>query len=119
MTQEKIKLPDGLEEAAEEYATKWHKRPDGSEWKSIFPKAAIRDFIAGAEWGMNQCPLPEDTTIFMKGVAEGKRLMMEEAVECMVMDFSSNLPRPQVDIRLDPGKYYSGDKVKVIVIKED
>lgn len=47
-------LPDGLEEAAEEYATKWHKRPDGSEWKSIFPKAAIRDFIAGAEWAFRQ-----------------------------------------------------------------
>lgn len=41
---------EGLEEAAGEYATKWHKRPDGSEWKCIFPKGAIRDFIAGAEW---------------------------------------------------------------------
>lgn len=30
-----------------------------------------------AEWGMNQCPLPEDTTIFMKGVAEGRRLERE------------------------------------------
>ncbi len=97
----------GLEEAAEKYTDK-------------HPYATIMGaFIAGAEWGMNQCPLPEDTTIFNKGVAEGKRLMMEGAVECMVMDFSSNLPRPQVDIRLDPGKYYSGDKVKVIVIKEE
>lgn len=48
--QEQEQPVKGLKEAAEEYATKWHKRLDGSEWKSIFPKAAIRDFIAGAEW---------------------------------------------------------------------
>lgn len=64
-TEEK-KLPDGLEEAAKEYF-----KP---EWSG----SLIDAFIAGAEWGMNQCPLPEDTTIFQKGIAEGRRLEREE-----------------------------------------
>ena len=34
-----------------------------------------------AQWGADHAPLPEDTVIFNKGVAEGKRLMLEEAVE--------------------------------------
>lgn len=29
-----------------------------------------------------ESPLPEDTVLFNKGVEEGKRLMMEDAVEC-------------------------------------
>lgn len=33
-----------------------------------------------AEWGMNQCPLPEDTTIFLKGVAEGRRLEKDDII---------------------------------------
>ena len=115
---EEKKLPEVLEEAAEEYATKWHKRPDGSEWKSIFPKAAIRDFKAGAEWGMNQCPLPEDTTIFMKGVAEGKRLMMDEAVAVEVVG-------EKRDLRLIDSTQRClfnaerGDWLKIIIVKEN
>lgn len=31
-----------------------------------------------AKWGAEHTPLPEDTVLFNKGVAEGKRLMMEE-----------------------------------------
>ncbi len=41
-------------------------------------------FIAGAEWGMNQCPLPEDTTIFQKGVAEGRRLERDANISLFV-----------------------------------
>lgn len=43
--------------------------------------------------------------------------MMEEAVEGVVMDFSSNQPRPQVDVYVDPNKYCTGDKVRIIVLK--
>lgn len=34
----------------------------------------------------NDQPLPEDTVLFNKGVAEGKRLMMEDAVKWLVDD---------------------------------
>lgn len=39
-----------------------------------------------AEWGAEHAPLPEDTVLFNKGVEEGKRLMMEDAVKWLVDD---------------------------------
>ncbi len=48
-----------------------------------------------------------------------KEQMLKEAVEGTVMDFSSNQPRPQVDVLLDPHKYHTGDKVRIIIVKED
>jgi len=45
--------------------------------------------------------------------------MMKDAVEGTVMDFSSNRPRPQVDVLLDAHKYHTGDKVRIIIVKED
>lgn len=85
-------LPSDLDEAAEEYnkqvieETKCHHNAltyaEGYEDALLLIPDA---FIAGAKWQAEQflksSPLPEDTTIFLKGVAEGKRLMMEEAVE--------------------------------------
>ena len=44
------------------------------------------NFKAGAEWQAKRSPLPEDTLIFKKGVEEGKRLMMEDAVEGSCID---------------------------------
>lgn len=73
-------------------------------------------FIAGAKWQADHTPLPEDTVLFNKGVAEGKRLMMEGAVEG---DFMLN---PYPIICLDDCKNYDfkeGDKVKLIICKED
>ena len=43
-------LPSDVEEAAEKYATEWHKNPDGSAWKPYFEESAIKAFKAGAEW---------------------------------------------------------------------
>ena len=81
----------------------------------------IDAFIAGAKRQAEHAPLPEDTVIFNKGVAEGKRLMLEGAVEYEVMDFSSSLEtHPFVSIHLDNKKYRFGDTVRVIVLpKED
>lgn len=60
---------------------------------------------------------------FDAGIKEGyrrcKEEMMKEAVEGTVMDFSSNQPRPQVDVLLDAHKYHTGDKVRIIIVKED
>lgn len=75
-----------------------------------------------AEWGMNQCPLPEDTTIFQKGMAEGKRLMMDEAEECFVEWYDGlylNLTTEQMSNAIERAGAKVGDKVRVIVIKED
>lgn len=43
-------------------------------------------FISAAEWLADHTPLPEDTVLFDKGVAEGKKPMMEEAVKWLVDD---------------------------------
>ena len=51
------------------------------------------------------------------GAEHAKEQMMKEAVEGVVMDFSSNQPRPQVDVYVDPNKYCTGDKVRIIIIK--
>lgn len=66
-----------------------------------------------------ESPLPEDTVLFNKGVEEGKRLMMEEAVEGeVVKDINNKLAVTAKNVNLDKFKF--GDKVRVIVLpKED
>ena len=70
-----------------------------------------------AEWGAAHNPLPEDTVLFNKGMEEGKRLMMEEAVEGeVVKDWDNNL---SVKSGVICG-FKFGEKVRVIVLpKED
>lgn len=78
---------------------------------------AYRDgIIAGYKYHADHTPLPEDTVLFNKGVEEGKRLMMEEAVEGEI------LLTPYPTICLDDCKDYDfkdGQKVRVIIVKED
>ena len=85
-------------------------------------------------------PLPEDTVLFNKGVAEGRRLeseenkdrdivfwrgiqyaremMMKEAVEGeVVKDINNKLAVTAKNVNLDKLKF--GDKVRIIIIKED
>ena len=69
-----------------------------------------------AQWGADHTPLPEDTVIYNKGVEEGKRLMMEEAVEGLYQ----NTPFPT--ICLDDCKDYNfkdNQKVRIIIVKEN
>ena len=76
-----------------------------------------------AQWGARHAPLPEDTVLFNKGIAEGKRLMLEEAVECSV--YAGKEGDKWIVSYI--GNYESmlktcknGDKVRVIVLpKED
>lgn len=65
---------EDLEEAARRYS-------DGPECSWVGKSALEYAFIAGAEWQKSQMPMPEDTVIFMKGVAEGRRLEREEREE--------------------------------------
>lgn len=89
---------------------------DSNQYVSLCDCARIARHFA--QWGANHTPLPEDTVLFQKGVAEGKRLMMEEAVEGEVVKDISNKLAVTAKINLDGFKF--GDKVRVIVLpKED
>lgn len=117
-------IPKDREEAAREYA--FNNAEDGGE---VLPRHL--GFIAGSKWQTDHTPLPEDTVLFNKGVEEGKRLMMEEAVEigtteiCWVPDGDRVFPTfdPPVEDLLMPGiisqRFNGGDKVRVIIVKED
>ncbi len=86
-----------LEEAAKKYATEWHENPDGSAWKPFFEASAIKAYIAGAKWQKEQ--------------------MMKEAVEGTLASTTVGYPA----IFLDEMKsgLHLGDKVKLIICKED
>ena len=113
-----------LEEAADEYEkrvieeTKCHHNAltyaKGYEDALLLIPGA---FIDGAKWQAEHTPLPEDTVLFNKGVEEGKRLMMEGAVEGeVVKDWDNNL---SVKSGVICG-FKFGEKVRVIVLpKED
>lgn len=80
-----------------------------------------RAFIAGAEWQKKQIPMPEDTVIFNKGVEEGKRLMMEGAVEGEVYKFGEIAyvkEHNNVELTKYLSQFNNGDKVKIIVVHE-
>jgi hypothetical protein len=86
---------NNLEEAAHSYSESdepLYSPGHRFHWDSdsLFGKQIETTFIAGAKWQAEQLlkssPLPEDTVLFNKGVEEGKRLMMEEAVKWLVDD---------------------------------
>lgn len=64
-----------------------------------------------------EMPLPEDTVLFNKGVAEGKRLMMEEAVEGRVIS-NDGISFP-VSNEIHRLRLIEGDRVRIIIVKED
>ena len=84
----------------------------------------IACFVDGAKWQADHAPLPEDTALFNKGVEEGKRLMMEEAVVFVAEPETpiGNILMPF--IRIDHSVLFRygikvGDKVRVIIIKKE
>lgn len=125
----KFNLDKSLEGAAKEY-----------EWSNVdinqlnpptldmtVQVGALRDaFKAGAEWQARQLlqgsPMPEDTVLFNKGVEEGRRLeredMLKDAAEVTVENWNPD-PHPEVTIPLNSDKFIAGDKVKVIVLKDN
>ena len=75
-----------------------------------------------AEWQKKQIPMPEDTVIFNKGVAEGKRLMLEGAIEGEVYKydkFSYVKEKNSKSLTELLTKFNDGDTVKIIIMKED
>ena len=80
-------------------------------------------FIVGAKWQANQLlkgsPLPEDTVLFQKGVEEGKRLMMEEAVEGEIGYWNQRGLSIRLDKSLERLGYDMDTKVKLIIVKQN
>ena len=107
-------IPNDLEEAAKHHSEQY--RP---HWPNQV-RPAYDSFIAGAKWQAEQLlkssPLPEDTVLFNKGVEEGKRLMMEEAVECETVCIKDRLA---AILPMKEFQWTVGEKVRVIVLKKE
>lgn len=131
-----MELPEGLEEAAEEYrqgeVDTGCDYIDDSDGDSLYHSACLADaFIAGAEWQKVQdqktIELAEDHAM-MAGMNKMEQQMMEKAVEGKVIKSYNPVMKvggPSLHgielIYPDEGKPYlvAGNKVRVIVIKED
>ena len=127
--QEEKEAPKELEEAAIDFADTARKQLFTKDYaiSSIadYDHGCIDGFIAGAEWQAGQllqgAPMPEDTVLFNKGVEEGKRLMMKEALEARIYgydDGSFELVASWLDMPKN-SIYKDGQKVKLIIVKED
>jgi len=112
--------PDkNLEEAAEEYLDKVFG--DGKHqqfYKDLF--------IAGWKCRDNQMPMPEDTVLFNKGVAEGRRLeredMLGDEISCEIDWYDGpilNYPIDQLCEVLSKMDIDVGDKVRIVVCKKE
>ena len=81
----------------------------------------------GIEWHQKQMPLPEDTLIYQKGVKEGKRLMMEEAVEGEVIKtdkhtsirYKSFYGTDRYFYGIADKQFKAGDKVRIIILPNE
>ena len=76
-------------------------------------------FIAGWKCRDDQMPMPEDTVLFNKGVAEGRRLMMKEAVEGVVEYNFDEKGNGYYCIHPTYVEECVGDKVRIIVLKAE
>ena len=113
---EEKKLPEGLEKAAEKYAQKeYPNEPSCGQWGTgdyeppvdmEYPREIATDaFIAGAEWGRTKT-MEKAVEIEVKEDAGGFPIVPLDAIE--LYDYEKDKPLAK-----------AGDKVKVIVIKED
>ena len=114
------KIDKSLEEAAETHVKNKYSLTKllGAEIRE-----AVNDFIAGAEWQASQMPMPEDTVLFNKGVAEGRRLeredMLKDAVEGGVTTNGFYPYEPCIVASYPNCPYAIGDNVRIVVLKEE
>ncbi len=122
--------PDkSLEEAAEEYrqgeVDTGCDYIDDSDGDSLYHSACLADaFIAGAKWQAEKCDeetskllYAERQTAYINGWDDHKEQMMKDAVEGEVVKDISNKLAVTAKINLDGFKF--GDKVRIIIVKED
>ena len=77
-----------------------------------------------AEWGADHTTLPEDAVLFIKGVEEGKRLMMEEMSECFaqlrqVQSDSINMSAVREQLAYNRGASDERYKMRKKMMEED
>ncbi len=120
--------PKDLEEAAEKYA--YEGMPD--EMKSYVKPVGdevIKNFIAGAKWQAEQDDKELSEKIasaYQLGLADKEKQMMKEAIHYVVQDdldshgASYNIPFIRLGtVALKPKGIGVGDKVRIIIVKED
>lgn len=115
-------VPNDIEEATESHAkTKYGlTRLLGAEMKEVED-----DFIAGAKWQEKRNlrfvkqVLSGDFTVFEAGRKYEKEQMMKEAVEGeVIVPIYEGNDVWSAEIKI-PGRYVPGDKVRIIIVKED
>lgn len=121
-------VPNDLEEAAEDFV--WEVMENDEDGisdlcRKLRPTSKISDFydalaeffIAGAKWQAEQLlkssPLPEDTILFNKGVAEGRRLMMEELSDHIAAAYQLGLAANNPNIELKAELIHTTDTAQV------
>lgn len=128
-----LELPEGLEEAAGDAINDYCPEGVSTTEGLVFTKSAmIGMFKDGAEWKYQKdrgefakLKAKEWSDGYNKGIVRGKEKMMEDAVEIEVKEDAGGYPIVPLDaIELynyekDKPLAKTGDKVKVIVIKED
>ena len=129
--------PDkSLEEAARHSEILTYPMPDDGDIEKVMKVQEARifheiGFKAGAEWQASQMPMPEDTVLFNKGVAEGRRLeredMMHDALEGEVIKtdkhtsvrYKSFYGTDRYFYGIADKQFKPGDKVRIVVLKEE
>lgn len=92
--------------------------------KQVFHGLLVEDnitaFKAGAKWQKQKdqetIELAEDHAM-LAGMNRMKEEMMENAIESIVEDWCGDFP--EVTIPLNPQDFKTGDKVKIIIVKEE
>ena len=126
-----VRLPDGRY-VTEKLARELEEEIQGERMKLIEAFGpmngeqviAIKDFARHfAKLGAEHTPLPEDTVLFLKGVEEGKRLMMEEMSECFAQleqaQFESiNMPAVREQLAYNRGASDERYKMRKKIMEE-
>ena len=107
-------------------ASLYSDNQEASDYPDLFSREDIKSaFVAGAQWQAEHTedyPMPEDTVLFQKGVEEGRRLMMEDAIDGECIDDGTAGVEINTEygvLFLPPKTFKYEDKVKIIIVKED
>jgi len=104
---------------------KWQEKRD----EEIIKTAEDHAFLAGADWqkeqdlaesAQSQSPLSVAyaNRCFENGKQAMKEQLLKDAVDGVVEDWNPE-PHPEITIPLNPEEFTAGDKVKLIIVKED
>jgi len=107
---------DELDAAAKHYAY-----IDWSSDEDIFAYELKKydAFIAGAKWYAEHASLPDESDILRVGIKEGKEQMMKDAIDAEISAKFPVIGRSLISVIDTLKDFKYGDKVRIIIIKED